>query len=53
MADIIKFVELRGYTYEDKEGIVKVYTREGQTPPRRIIFKLLAKARKALIEARK
>lgn len=51
MADIINFIKLRGYTYEGKHGIVKVYTPDGEKiPPRRVIFALLREARKQLLE---
>jgi hypothetical protein len=51
MAEIIKFLRLRGYTYEGKNGILKVYTPDGERPPsRRVIFALLREARKKLLE---
>lgn len=50
MADIFKFLELRGHTYSDKDGIVTVYTNTGQKPKRSLIFRLLSRARKALLD---
>jgi hypothetical protein len=49
VTNIIDFIQLRGYTFEDKKGnIVKVYNKHGGTPPRRIILRALIMAHRKL-----
>lgn len=53
MADIYDLKKSQGYTYSDQEGFVTVYTKTGQKPKRSLIFRLLARARKALLRGDK
>ena len=50
MADIYDIRKSQGYTYSDKDGFVTVYTNTGQKPKRSLIFRLLSRARKALLD---
>lgn len=52
MGNILNFIRLRGHTYESKDGIVKVYTPNGEKPNRKAILKLLREAHKQLLEER-
>lgn len=53
MADIYDIKESQGHTYRDEDGFVTVYTRTGQKPTRSLIFRLLSRARKALLARKK
>lgn len=50
MADIYDLKKSQGYTYSDKDGVVTVYDKSGQKPPRNIIIKLLWRARNVLLK---
>ena len=50
MTNVINFIRLRGFTYEGKNGIVKVYTPTGEKPTRKETLALLRNAHKQLLE---
>lgn len=50
MADIHDFPKLRSHVYSDEDGYVHVFASDGNKPSRGLLFRLLARARKALLE---